>query len=122
MLWFVFVTAASFIIYLWILRPKLMEFRVVAGILAKIDAQGLSFLQRLGLRLLGMKTTILGMTGVLVSALPGLLEELHQVDFGAFLSSGAALKITSAITLAMTVTHIYGIVTAAKIDPVKGDE
>lgn len=117
-----FATVLSLIIYLWILRPKLVEFRLVAGIFSKIDSEGLSLWQRVKLRLLGMKTTILGMVGVLVTALPGLLDELRQVEFSAFLSSSAALKIASAIALAMTITHIYGIVTAAKIDPVKDDK
>lgn len=122
MLWFVFATVSSLIVYLWVIRPKLVEFRIIAGILAKIDADGLSLWQRIKLRLLGTKTTILGMAGVLITALPGLLDELHLIDFNAFLSSGTALKIGSAIALAMTISHIYGIVAAAKIELVKVDK
>ncbi len=119
MFWFALFTAASLAVYLVVIRPKLKEFRLVAGILDKIDEAGLSRWQKFKLRLLGQKTWLSGAVGVFVTVLPGALENLHLVDFSAFFAEGVALKISGAIMLLMTVTHIFGIVKAAQIEPNK---
>ncbi|ACK51974.1 hypothetical protein Msil_3064 [Methylocella silvestris BL2] len=122
MLWFALLTAASLAVYFLFIRPKLKEFRVIAGILDKIDEAGLSGWQKFKLRLLGQKTWLSGAIGVFVTVLPGALDNLHLVDFSAFFAEEVALKISGAIMLLMTVTHIFGIVRAAQIEPKKADE
>lgn len=128
MIWFALFTAATLAVYFFVVRPKLKEFRLTAGILDHLDDFALAGWQRVRLRLLGLKTWLLGCLGVLVAALPqlldgiahvapGALESLHLVDFSAFFAPEIALKISGAIMLAMTVTHILGLAKAVEIEP-----
>ncbi len=119
MFWFVITALASLGVYFGVIRPKLKEFRTAADILAKIDSAGLTQWQKLKLWSLGQKTWFSGAAGVLVTVLPDALDRLHLVDFSAFFTQEIALKISGIIMLLMTVTHILGMVTAAKIDPKK---
>ncbi|WP_395664552.1 hypothetical protein [Methylocella sp.] len=121
MTWFALVLAAGVAVYMFVIRPKLREFRATAGV-AEAASAASSGWARLRLRLLGLKTCLFGAAGVLTAALPGALEQLRLVDFSAFFSADTALKISSAIMLAMTVTHILGLVDAARIEPRKEDE
>ncbi|PNG25517.1 hypothetical protein [Methylocella silvestris] len=122
MIWFALFSTASLAVYFLLIRPKLKEFRLIAGILGKIDEAGLSGWEKFKLRLLGQKTWLSGAVGVFVTVLPGALENLHLVDFSAFFAEGVALKISGAIMLLMTVTHIFGIVKAAQIEPKRPDQ
>jgi hypothetical protein len=121
MFWFLLVSVASFGVFFGIVLPELQKFRVTADIIAKIETDGVTRWQKIKLWLLGLKTPLSGLIGVLVTALPGALEQLHLVDFSAFFTADIALKISGAIMLLMTVTHIFGIAAAAKIEPKKED-
>ncbi len=117
MFWFALFSGATIAVYLAVIRPQLAQFRATAGILAAIDAAGLARWQAIRLRLLGLKTWFFGCLGILVTVLPAALESLHLVDWTTFFTPEVALKISGVIMLLMTVTHILGMVTAAKIEP-----
>ncbi|PNG26994.1 hypothetical protein [Methylocella silvestris] len=128
MFWFALFSAATLAVYFSIIRPKLKQFRLTTGIIDELDDYALAGWARIKLRVLGLKTWILGVAGIGVAALPqlldglahiapGALESLHLVDFSAFFAPEVALKISGAIMLAMTVTHILGLAKAAEIEP-----
>jgi hypothetical protein len=121
MIWFAIATMAGFGVYLGVIWPKLREFRFVTGIFDQIDAAGTGSRKRVTLWLLGQKTAISGMVGVFVSTMPGVLDELHVVDFSVFVTPELALKISGVIMLLMSIFHIYGMVAAAMIEPKKED-
>jgi hypothetical protein len=121
MSWFALFTVAGFGVYLGIIRPKLRQFRTVARIFDKIDASGATQGERFKLWLLGQKTVFSGMIGVFVTTMPGILDQLHLIDFSMFVTPDLALRISGVIMLLMSVFHIYGMVTAAMIEPVKQD-
>jgi hypothetical protein len=121
MIWFALATIAGFGVYLGVIRPKLRQFRIVASVADKIDASGATGGERVKLWLLGQKTVISGMIGVFVTTMPGILDQLHLIDFSMFVTPDLALKISGIIMLLMSVFHIYGMVTAALIEPVKQD-
>lgn len=121
MLWLILSLAALAGVYAFVIRPKLREIRVVAGVFDQLDDYALKGWSRLSLRLQGLKTWSLGVAGVVVAALPGALEQLHLVDFSAFFPPETALKISGAIMLAMTITHILGVAKAVEIEPKKGE-
>lgn len=121
MIWFALASVAGFGVYLFVIRPKLRQFRFIGGIFDQIDAAGASRWNKFKLWLLGQKTPISGLIGVFVTTIPGVLEQLHLIDFSAFVTPDLALKISAVIMLLMSVFHIYGMVTAAMIEPKKED-
>lgn len=121
MVWFIVISCFALGVFFLVVRPNLKKFRATAGINAKIAAAETSLWQRICLRLLGMKTLLTAIAGLIVTVLPNLLADLHEIDFGAFVGQDIALKISGGIMLLMTVTHVLGMVTAAKIEPVKED-
>ncbi len=121
MFWFVLATVASFGVFFGIVWPQLQKFRAVADIVGKIEADGATRWQKIRLWLLGLKTPLSGLIGILITTLPDALVNLHLVDFSAFFTPDLALKISGAIMLLMTVTHILGMVGAVKIVPKKDD-
>lgn len=121
MFWFAIIACFALGVFFSIVLPKLKQFRATAGINAKIAAAETSLWQRICLRLLGMKTLLAAIAGMIVTVLPTLLEDLHEIEFSAFVSQDIALKISGGIMLLMTITHILGMVTAANIEPVKKD-
>lgn len=125
--------AALVVVYVSIIRPKILEFRITAGIVDQLDDYALRGVRRIEVRLHGLKTWLLGVLGVVAAALPQildalahhapmLLEQLRLVDFTAFFSPEVALKVSGGIILAMTVTHVLGLVTAVRIEPKPDDD
>ena len=134
MIWLSFaLLAALVVVYLFVIRPKILEFRAAAGIVEQLDGYALKGGKRLKVRLHGLKTWLLGVVGVVAAALPqildalthqapGILEQLRLVDFTAFFSPEVALKVSGGVILAMTVTHVVGLVAAVQIEPRKDEE
>lgn len=120
MFW-ILLSGATLAVYGFVVSPKLRELRRLAGIFEKLDCAALTGLQKVKLRLFGLKTWLIGVLGVIVAALPTALETLRLVDYNAFFSADVALKISGAIMLLMTITHIVGVVQAAAIEPRRTD-
>jgi hypothetical protein len=82
------------IIYVFIVRPKIKQYRAVTGVIEKADA---SWFQsrwygawyRFIARLSGLKTVILGSLAAVVPQLPPVLEEINGfTGWSAFLDQG----------------------------------
>jgi hypothetical protein len=107
------------IIYIFIVRPKLKQYRAVSGIIEKADAAGASIWGKFLARLSGLKTVILGSLAALMPQLPPILDEISGfTGWHMFLDSGVADKIAAVLAAATAVTHVYGLVSAAKMIPV----
>ena len=107
------------IIYIFIVRPKIRQYRAVSGILEKADAAGYSWLASLSARLSGLKTVILGFLAAVFPQLPAILDEVNGfTGWHVFLDSGVADKTAAVFAAATAVTHVYGLVSAAKMIPV----
>ena len=64
------------IIYIFIVRPKIKQYRAVSGIIEKADAAGASIWGKFLARLSGFKTVILGMLAAMMPLLPAILNEI----------------------------------------------
>jgi hypothetical protein len=107
------------IIYIFIVRPKIKQYRAVSGIIEKADAAGASIWEKFLARLSGFKTAILGSLAAMMPQLPPVLDEIgHFTGWNVFLGQGAADKIAAVLAAATAVTHVYGLVSAAKMIPV----
>ena len=107
------------IIYIFIVRPKIKQYRAVSGILEKADAAGASIWGKFFARLSGFKTVILGSLAAIFPQLPAILNEISSfTGWNVFLSSSTADKIAAGLAAATAVTHVYGLVAAAKMVPV----
>jgi hypothetical protein len=107
------------IIYIFIVRPKIKQYRAVSGIIEKADAAGASIWRKFLARLSGLKTVILGSLAALMPQLPAILDEVSGfTGWHVFLNSGVADKIAAVLAAATAVTHVYGLVSAAKMSPV----
>ncbi len=107
------------IIYIFIVRPKIKQYRAVSGIIEKADAAGASIWGKFLARLSGLKTVILGSLAALMPQLPAILNEISAfTGWHVFVSSGTADKIAAGLAAATAVTHVYGLVSAAKMIPV----
>ena len=107
------------IIYFFIVRPKIKQYRVVSGILEKADAAGASIWGKFLARLSGFKTVILGLLAAIVPQLPPILDEINGfTGWHVFLDSGVADRTAAVLAAATAVTHVYGLVSAAKMVPV----
>ncbi len=106
------------IIYIFIVRPKIKQFRAVSGIIEKADAAGASLWRKFLARLSGFKTAILGLLAAMMPQLPPVLGEISGfTSWNVFLSQGAADKIAAVLAATTAVTHVYGLVSAAKMIP-----
>lgn len=107
------------LIYVFYVRPKIAEFRAVTGILDKVDAEGYSWWRSLLARLSGFKTVILGALAALFPQLPAILDEINGfTGWNLFLASGTADKVAAGLAAATAITHVAGLVSAAKAIPV----
>jgi hypothetical protein len=110
------------IIYIFIVRPKIKQYRAVSGIIEKADAAGASIWGKFVARLSGFKTVILGMLAAMMPLLPAILNEISGfTGWHVFVSSGTADKIAAGLAAATAVTHVYGLVAAAEMVPVTAD-
>ena len=106
------------IIYIFIVRPKIKQYRAVSGIIEKADAAGASIWGKFVARLSGVKTVILGSLAAIFPQLPPILDEISSfTGWNVFLASGTADKIAAGLAAATAVTHVYGLVSAAKMIP-----
>lgn len=116
---FLFVAMLIFFIYVFVVRPKIVQYRTVTGILDVVDAEGYSWWRSLLARLSGYKTVILGSASALLPQLPGVLDEINGfTGWSLFLSSSTADKISACLAAATAVTHVYGLVSAARTVPI----
>jgi hypothetical protein len=107
------------IIYIFIVRPKIKQYRAVSGIIAKADAAGASIWGKFLARLSGFKTVILGSLAAIMPQLPLIMEEINgYTGWHVFLDPGVAEKTAAIFAAATAVTHVYGLVSAAKMIPV----
>jgi len=107
------------IIYIFIVRPKIKQYRAVSGIIAKADAAGASIWGKFLARLSGFKTVILGSLAAIMPQLPLIMEEINgYTGWHVFLDPGVAEKTAAILAAATAVTHVYGLVSAAKMIPV----
>ncbi len=116
---YLIIPALIAIIYIFVVRPKIKQYRAVTGIIAKADAQGYSAWHSFRARLSGLKTVILGSLAAMMPQLPPILEEISGfTGWHAFLSQGAADKTAAVLAAATAITHVYGLVQAANIVPI----
>ena len=107
------------IIYIFIVRPKIKQYRAVSGIIEKADAAGASIWAKFLARLSGFKTVILGLLAAMMPQLPPVMDEINGfTGWHVFLDSGVADKTAAVLAAATAVTHVYGLVSAAKMIPV----
>ena len=77
------------IIYIFIVRPKIKQYRAVSGIIDKADAAGASIWGKFLARLSGFKTVILGLLAAMMPQLPAILDEINGfTGWHVFLDSG----------------------------------
>jgi hypothetical protein len=65
------------IIYIFIVRPKIKQYRAVSGIIEKADAAGASIWGKFLARLSGFKTVILGSLAAMMPQLPPIMDEIN---------------------------------------------
>ncbi|MGH6834920.1 MAG: hypothetical protein ACREC9_05050 [Methylocella sp.] len=107
------------IIYIFIVRPKIKQYRAVSGIIQKADAAGASIWGRFAARLSGFKTVILGSLAAIFPQIPAILDEINSfTGWTLFMASGTADKVAAGLAAATAITHVYGLVAAAKMVPV----
>lgn len=107
------------IIYIFVVRPKIKQYRAVSGIIEKADAAGASIWGKFLARLSGFKTVILGSLAAMMPQLPPIMDEINSfTGWHVFLDSGVAEKTAAVLAAATAVTHVYGLVSAAKMIPV----
>jgi hypothetical protein len=110
------------IIYIFIVRPKIKQYRAVSGIIEKADAAGASIWGKFLARLSGLKTVILGSLAAIFPLFPAVLDEINgYTGWHVFMASGTADKVAAGLAAATAVTHVYGLVAAAKMVPVSAD-
>jgi hypothetical protein len=110
------------IIYIFIVRPKIEQYRTVSGIIEKADAAGVSLWGKFLARVDGLKTVILGSLAAIFPQVPAILDEINSfTGWNVFMSSGTADKVAAGLAAATAVTHVYGLVAAAKMVPVSAD-
>lgn len=108
------------LLLLWV-GPKIAEFRASIGLDAKI-VEAESFWARLKLQTQGVKTVIVLVGGTIATIAPEIAKDLGGVDFSPLIGPNWAGKIAAATSLIATVTHVSGLLTAAKAKPVQTNE
>jgi hypothetical protein len=107
------------IIYIFIVRPKIKQYRALSGIIEKADAAGASIWGKFLARLSGFKTVILGSVAAIFPQLPAILDEISSfTGWNAFMAPSTADKIAAGLAATTAITHVYGLVAAAKMVPV----
>ena len=107
------------IIYIFIVRPKIKQYRAVSGIIEKADAAGASVWGKFLARLSGLKTVILGSLAAIFPQVPAILDEINSfTGWNFFMASSTAGKVAAGLAAATAITHVYGLVGAAKMVPV----
>lgn len=110
-------------VYVFYVRPKIRQYRIVTGILDAVDGGAKTLWGRIwalfSARFSGYKTVILGSAAAILPTVPPVLDELHGfAGWDVFLDQGLANKVSAILAALTAVTHIYGLVSAAKAVPV----
>jgi hypothetical protein len=109
--------AFAALLVVWVL-PKLSEYRAILGIDAQIAAAA-SFRERLLLRIKGSKTVIVNTVLSIVAILPELLQNFDGVDLTPVIGANWAGKVIVAMAILTTITHVIGVVSSAKAEPIR---
>ncbi|HEY8033032.1 MAG TPA: hypothetical protein VIF02_11815 [Methylocella sp.] len=107
------------ITYIFIVRPKIKQYRAVSGIIEKADAAGASLWGKFCARLSGFETVILGSLAAIFPQFPAILDEINGfTGWNLFMASSTADHVAAGLAAATAITHVYGIVAAAKLVPI----
>lgn len=118
--------ALILIIYVFYVRPRIRQYRILTGVLDTIDTSPASLWGRIweriwgtiSARLRGYKTVILGSLAALMPQVPPILDVFNSfAGWSIFLDQGLADKISAVLAAATAITHVYGLLSAAKIVP-----
>ncbi|MCI0600444.1 MAG: hypothetical protein L0Y60_13145 [Beijerinckiaceae bacterium] len=116
---FPIIFAVIIAIYIFVVRPKLRQYHAITGIIDKTDARAKTTWRRAVVRLSGYKTFVLASLAAIIPQIPPILEELNSFkDWHLFFDAGTAQKLSAVLAAMTAVTHVYGLVAAAKIVPV----
>jgi len=118
MIWVLLLSLAFVALIIFWVLPKLSEYRAILGIDAQI-ATAASFRERLLLRIKGSKTVIVNTVLSLVAILPEILQNFDGVDLTPAIGANWAGKVVVAMAILTTITHIVGVVSSAKAEPIK---
>lgn len=116
MFWVLFAALTTVLVYIFYVRPMLVQYRFTSGIYARLNAAELTGWERFKLLFNGAKTNILALVGVVTLNLPDVLQQLGAVDWSPF-GEGTATKIGTALMIGVMITHMLGIVHASRLDP-----
>jgi len=106
------------IIYIFIVRPKIKQYRAVSGIIEKADAAGASIWRKFRARMSGLKTVILGSLAAVFPQLPAIFDEINGfTGWHVFLASGTADTIAAGLAAATAITYAYELVSAVNMIP-----
>jgi hypothetical protein len=108
------------LIIFWV-APKFSEYRATLGINDKID-RARTWAKWLALQIQGLKTVIVNTVLPVVAILPELLQNFTGVDLAPVIGEHWAGKVIVVMAILTTITHIIGLVSSAKAEPVKGGE
>lgn len=118
MIWILLLPLVFLALLIFWVAPKLSEYRSILGIDAQIAAAA-SFRERLLLRIKGSKTIIISTVLSAVAILPELLQSFDGVDLTPVIGPNWAGKVMVANAILTTITHLIGVVSSAKAEPVR---
>lgn len=121
MIWVLILFLVFIAIILFWVAPKISEYRTILGIDDEIAAAS-SFFERVRLRVMGLKTVIVGMLGTLAIAVPEALQMFAGINLTPWIGPDYNAKVAVAIAIATTITHLVGVVASAKAEPRKESE
>lgn len=116
--------AAWIVLYVFVIRPKLAEFRYTAGIYAKLDTIEAGFWAKTLLLLKGAKVAILGFVTSSAPVLAVLYDKLTDLDWTKFVADDKAKVIAAVVAMlgvigpmVMVLMHQHAIADAAATEP-----
>jgi len=120
MTWVAFFILLFIVLVLFWVLPKIDEYRATINLDARIaEAEGA--LQWLWLKVQGLKTVIVLGVGSFAAIAPDVLREFSGIDLSPLIGANWGAKVTAAMSLLATVSHISGLLAAARAEPVKDD-
>jgi len=108
------------LILFWV-APRISEYRATLGIDEQIAEAG-KFRDRLWLRIKGLKTIIVGVIGALAIAIPEALQMFAGINLAPLIGGDWNAKVGVCIAIGTAITHVVGIVSSAKAEPMKEPE
>lgn len=113
-------------IYFGYVRPRVLQYRTITDVLDTVESLKGPFAPpwwyrlwaRFSARLSGSKTVILGALAALLPQIPPVLDILNGfTGWAVFLDQTTADKIAAGLAAATAITHVWGLVSAAKAIP-----